>query len=532
MVLRNCAIFNSCDYLYDMKKNVIWFVGLVMAVCCLGLIYMQVSYIEAMVRMRRQHFEEGVKRSLYQVAYNIELEETKYYLNKDIQKDIQKNLHRTYIKDGFLTLEHNYMVTSGDGKHLIVESNTKVNTSATAVPKFKNTTKRGNLSLAEQQRLALEMLRKRYQYQRAMLDEVVYGMLYQASAKPLEQRINFRRLDQNIKSELANNGIGLEYHFRVLAGDGHEVYKCSDFLKRTPGNAYKELIFKNDPPARMGVLEVNFPANILNNYLYSSVKFMIPSVIFTLVLLVTFVITLYMIVRQKKLTEIKNDFINNMTHEFKTPISTISLAAQMLQDKSVAKSPDMFGKLSGVIASETKRLRFQVDKVLQMSMFEDRNTASLKMKELDAHELLSGVINTFTVKVEQSGGHIVWSPEAEDPYVYVDEMHFTNVVFNLMDNALKYKKREEPLNLELRTWNMNGQFAMSVTDNGIGIRKEDLKKIFDKFYRVHTGNLHDVKGFGLGLAYVKQMINAHGGSIRAESEPGSGTTFVIVLPLK
>ena len=239
-----------------------------------------------------------------------------------------------------------------------------------------------------------------------------------------------------------------------------------------------------------------------------------------------------MIVRQKKLTEIKNDFINNMTHEFKTPISTISLAAQMLQDQSVAKSPSMFSKLSGVISSETKRLRFQVDKVLQMSMFEDRKTASLKMKELDANELLAGVINTFTVKVEQSGGHITWEPEADDPYVFVDEMHFTNVIFNLMDNALKYKKRDEPLNLNLRTWNANGNFVLSIKDTGIGSRKEDLKKIFDKFYRVSTGNLHNVKGFGLGLAYVKQIIQAHKGTIRAESELGAGTTFVIVLPLK
>ena len=228
----------------------------------------------------------------------------------------------------------------------------------------------------------------------------------------------------------------------------------------------------------------------------------------------------------------KNDFINNMTHEFKTPISTISLAAQMLQDKSVAKSPEMFGRLSGVIASETKRLRFQVDKVLQMSMFDNKDTAALKMKELDANDLVESIVNTFTVKVEQSGGKLEWVLDAEDPFVYVDEMHFTNVVFNLMDNAVKYRRSDVPLHLEVRTWNSNGNFMLSVKDNGIGIRKEDLKKIFDKFYRVHTGNVHDVKGFGLGLAYVKQIVQALDGSIRAESEPGVGTTFIIILPLK
>ena len=228
----------------------------------------------------------------------------------------------------------------------------------------------------------------------------------------------------------------------------------------------------------------------------------------------------------------KNDFINNMTHEFKTPISTISLAAQMLQDQSVAKSPEMFGRLSGVISSETKRLRFQVDKVLQMSMFDDKNTASLKMKELDANELLSGIINTFAVKVEQNGGVITSKFDANDPYIFVDEMHFTNVVFNIMDNAMKYKRHDVPLSLEVCTKNVGDKFVLTIKDNGIGISRDNLKRIFDKFYRVHTGNVHDVKGFGLGLAYVKQMVKAHRGSIRAESEVGVGTTFVIVLPLK
>ncbi len=510
-----------------MKKNAIWIVGLVMMICCVGLLYLQVNYIDAIVSMRREHFEEGVRRSLYQAAYDLELDEMRYYLTKDVQRDV----HRTQIKDGFIKLEHTYLLSSADG-NLAIESKTTINDLTGKSFNLKKTSGRGSMSLREAQRISLDVLKQRYKYQRAVLDEVVYNMLYQASEKPLEQRINFKRLDQNIKTELANNGIDLPYHFRVFTGDGNEIYRCSDFVQGDEHNVYKELIFKNDPPIRMGTLEVNFPTLTLNKYIYSSVKFMIPSILFTFVLLITFVITLYMSVRQKKISEMKNDFINNMTHEFKTPISTISLAAQMLQDQSVAKSPAMFGKLSGVIASETKRLRFQVDKVLQMSMFEDRKTASLKMKELDANELIKGVINTFAVKVEQNGGNINCSLEADDPYVYVDEMHFTNVIFNLMDNALKYKKGDEPLSLYVRTWNANDHFMLSIKDNGIGIRKEDIKKIFDKFYRVHTGNLHDVKGFGLGLAYVKQIIQAHKGTIRAESEIGVGTTFIIVLPLK
>ena len=513
-----------------MKKMTIWIIGAVMVLSCLGLLYMQMDYIDAIGRMRREHFDETVKRSLHQTAYNLELTEMKYYLSKNIQKDIQKS---NINSNNVLELEHSYFVTSDDGNiQSIFEMKTIMNNPANPLTKVNRSAGKRQMTLREAQRHALELLRTRYMYQRAVLDEVVYNMLYQASEKPLTQRVNFRKLQHDLKNELASNGITLPYHVRILGGDGKEVYRCADFQETSGENVYKELLFKNDPPNRMAVLEIAFPTDTLNKYIYNSVKFMIPSTLLVLVLLVTFLITVYLFVRQKKVSEIKNDFINNMTHEFKTPISTISLAAQMLQDPSVAKSPSMFGKLSGVIASETKRLRFQVDKVLQMSMFEGRDNTSLKMKELDANELIGGVINTFAVKVEQGGGKIIASLEAEDPFVYVDEMHFTNVVFNLMDNAVKYKRQDEPLLLNIHTWNANGNFMLSIQDNGIGISKENIKKIFDKFYRVHTGNLHDVKGFGLGLAYVKQIIQAHKGSIRAESEIGVGTNFIIVLPLK
>ena len=190
----------------------------------------------------------------------------------------------------------------------------------------------------------------------------------------------------------------------------------------------------------------------------------------------------------------------------------------------------MFQHISGVINDETKRLRFQVEKVLQMSMF-DRQKATLKPRELDTNELIKGVVNTFALKVERYNGKIDTELNAADPFIFADEMHITNVVFNLMDNAVKYKREDVDLRLMIRTWNESGKLMISIQDNGIGIKKEDLKKIFDKFYRVHTGNLHDVKGFGLGLAYVKKIILDHKGSIRAESEPNVGTKFIIVLPL-
>ena len=256
---------------------------------------------------------------------------------------------------------------------------------------------------------------------------------------------------------------------------------------------------------------------------------MIPSIIFTLILLITFIFTIVVIFRQKRYTEIKNDFINNMTHELKTPIASISLAAQMLNDNSVTKSETMMNNLGGEINEESKRLRFLVEKVLQMSMFDNKN-AVFKKKELDLNEMVESIAHSFTLRVEHTGGKIYTDIGALNSSIYVDEMHFQNVIFNLMDNAVKYRNPEKPLDIYMKTWNENGRLYLSIKDTGMGIKKENLKKVFEKFYRVHTGNRHDAKGFGLGLAYVKKIIELHKGEIHVESEYGKGTVFTISLP--
>jgi len=251
---------------------------------------------------------------------------------------------------------------------------------------------------------------------------------------------------------------------------------------------------------------------------------------FTLVLFLTFCFTVWLIVRQKRDTEMKNDFINNMTHEFKTPISSISLAAQMLGDRSIKKTDSMIDNLSHVIVNETKRLRYQVEKVLQMSLYEKGNIR-FNEKEIDANVIIDDVVKTFALKVQQSGGTLEAKLDAEDGAIYVDEMHFTNVIFNLLDNAVKYRREDVPLQLSVSTANTADRLIITIKDNGIGIRHDDLRRIFDRFYRVHTGNKHDVKGFGLGLSYVRGMVELMRGTIKAESELGKGTMFIITLPL-
>ena len=512
-----------------MKKSTIWILGVVMGLSFLSLLFLQVSYIEEMMRTRREQFDESVQRSLDQACRNMELAETRSYLEADAiateaaaqkAKEAEEAKEAHVSDDELVKYTERYSVRSKGGlSHFEWEMRIEPNMTKPIISSGKN--------IPQTARTLRDILNDRYVHQRALLDEVVFNILRTASDKPLKQRVNFKQLDAFLKSELRNNGINIPYHFSVTDRMGTMIYHCSDYVPDGSETLYSHVLFKNDPPQRMGMVNVHFPT--MDSYIFSSVRFMIPSLIFTLVLLVTFIFTIYIIFRQKKLTEIKNDFINNMTHEFKTPISTISLAAQMLQDPAVGKSPSMFKHISGVINDETKRLRFQVEKVLQMSMFE-RQKAALKMKEMNANELIAGVVNTFALKVEKNDGTITSDLDAEWPWVFVDEMHFTNVVFNLLDNAVKYKKPEGELQLHVKTWNESDKLYISIQDNGIGIKKEDLKKIFEKFYRVHTGNLHDVKGFGLGLAYVKKIIQDHKGAIRAESELNVGTKFIIVLP--
>ncbi|MDO5128702.1 MAG: HAMP domain-containing sensor histidine kinase [Prevotellaceae bacterium] len=516
-----------------MKKSTIWIIAIIMGFSFLALLYLQLSYIEEMAKMKKEQFDESVNRSLYQASRNLEVNETLRYLEKDVNETERRAFRQDSVSShgdlngGVVQHSHQYAVAGKDGTIYSSFQLKTITTKPSTIPKAMILRSDKN-SISEASKSLQEIVRNRYVYQKALLDEVVYNILYTASEKPLRERINFKLLDQDIRAELLNNGINIPYHFTVSTADGREVYRCPDYTEDGLPYTYSQVLFRNDPSSKMGIVRIHFPD--INGYIYSSVRFMIPSVVFTVVLLITFIFTIVVIFRQKRYNEIKNDFINNMTHELKTPIASISLAAQMLNDNSVGKSPAMLSHLGGVINDESKRLRFLVEKVLQMSMF-DRKKAVFKKKELDLNEMVENIANSFTLRVEHTGGKIYTEIEAIDSAIYVDEMHFQNVIFNLLDNAVKYRKQDMPLDIYMKTWNDDLHLYLSIRDTGMGIKKENLKKIFEKFYRVHTGNLHDAKGFGLGLAYVKKIIDLHKGTIHVESEFGKGTKFTITLPV-
>jgi len=514
-----------------MKKSTIWIIATIMGVSFLILLFLQFSYVEEMVKMKKEQFDESVNRSLYQASRNLEINETQRYL----EKDIMKTERRAYQQDsvmvdglgGSIKHSHQFAVAADDGT---VYSSFQLKTfemKPSSVPKAMILRKDKN-SLVDAAKSMQEIVRNRYVYQKALLDEVIYNILYTASDKPLKERVNFRMLDKEIRVQLMNNGINIPYHFMVSTTDGREVYRCPDYSDKGKQYSYSQELFHNDPQSKMGIVRIHFPE--MSSYIFSSVRFIFPSIIFTIVLLITFLFTLVVIFRQKRYSEIKNDFINNMTHELKTPIASISLAAQMMNDDSVPKTEQMTKHLGTVISDESKRLRFLVEKVLQMSMF-DKKSVVFKKKELDLNEMVEQIAQTFTFRVEHTGGKIYTEIEAVDSAIFVDEVHFQNAITNLMDNAVKYRKQDEPLDIYIRTWNEHNKLCLSIRDTGQGIKKENLRKIFDKFYRVHTGNKHDVKGFGLGLAYVKKVIDLHQGDIKAESEVGKGTKFTISIPV-
>ncbi|MBK6380644.1 MAG: HAMP domain-containing histidine kinase [Chitinophagaceae bacterium] len=256
--------------------------------------------------------------------------------------------------------------------------------------------------------------------------------------------------------------------------------------------------------------------------------FIVGAILFTIIITTAFFITVRTLLKQKKLSEIKSDFINNMTHEFKTPLATISLAVDALKNDKVAGNKEKSDYFTGIIKEENKRMNKQVETILQAALL-DKNEVQLNMKRLLAHDIIINVLNNINLQVEEKGGKIDVELEAENDLILADEVHFTNVINNLLDNAVKYSK--DNLHIKLSTKNAGNHLKIKIEDNGIGMNKETLNRIFEKFYRAHTGNVHNVKGFGLGLSYVKTMIDAHHGNIKAESVLGKGSSFTISLPL-
>ncbi|GHT04118.1 sensor protein RprX [Bacteroidia bacterium] len=504
-----------------MRKSAIWLLTGVLIFAFIGLLYLQVNYIHIILNKQEDQFKDAVKRSLYQVSHDLELDETEQFLSDQVIKYWGS---RKIVSPRISIVEQQRLSVSGSNQTLSTRIDigigTDIDTLTVLPPSF------GKNDLSTASRAMQEVFQDRYFYQQNLLDEVIRKSI-KGGTRPIEERIDYRKLDSYIRMELANNDLILPFVYAIKDKEKNSIHESPDFNTEDL-NVYSQILFPMDPANKLYTLQIAFPDQ--KKYMLDSIiRFVVPSIIFTAVLLLVFVFTIYTVFRQKRLSEMKNDFINNMTHELKTPVASISLAAQTLNDADVSNSPRLMEHAKQVITDESRRLGFLVEKVLQMSLFDDR-AIQFKMMQLDANDLITNVASTFALRVENAGGTLDVDLEAMDSTIVVDKMHFTNVLFNLMENAVKYRRENVPLVLMARTVNAGDKIQITIEDNGVGIRKESLKKIFDRFYRVPTGNRHDVKGFGLGLAYVKRIITELDGTIKAESELGEGTKFIITLP--
>jgi two-component system phosphate regulon sensor histidine kinase PhoR len=501
-----------------MKNRTLLLLGGVMVISFLGLFALQAYYMRLTAEMRMDQFSEEVRRSLYSVSKSLAEDELFSYLDNNLSKS---------KTGGVVSPRSAFHHVATTPKLRSLEDSISTKSSVRVRPKVFISVKHGVNSISESSRSMQNRIKETYLKNRQLFDDALIRLLSETYARPIDQRINFSTLESVLDSEFEQNGVNIPFFFCVMDKDGKELFKSANYdPKNLDVQSYSQPLFANDPVPQGNYLKVFFPTR--SDYIFSGLLFL-PSVFFTLLLLFTFIFSMVVISRQKKLSEMRTDFMNNMTHELKTPVSTISLASQMLDDESITKSPRMISQLSKTIREETKRLMQQIEKVLQMSIFEKESSA-LKLEEMDINDLILGIATVFSIKVEKTGGEIQTELDADEAIACVDEVHFTNIIYNLLDNAVKYSNG--PLILRVKTWNERSRLMISVEDNGIGIKKNNLKRIFDKFYRVPTGSVHNVKGFGLGLAYVKKVVEDHKGRIWVESEYEKGTKFIMSIPIK
>ncbi len=385
---------------------------------------------------------------------------------------------------------------------------------------------RANIDSVEEYDISSERTIKKVEEKTEMVTVVLNELL--SKERKLENRIDKRQLLTLLTASLQNHGIDIGFDYSVLDGAQHKIVltNANNHIDELVKSEFRTNLFTRDIIPTEHYLVVFFPDQ--QTFLIGKIWFSLASSILLVVVIIgIFWYALYTIMKQKKISEIKNDFINNMTHEFKTPISTVSLVCEALQDDDVKKDDAFLKRYISIIDAENKRLGLQVEKVLQMATL-DKKDFKLKLVQLDVHQVIDKALENINIQIEKKDGTLKKQLLASEVNVIADEVHLTNIIYNLLDNANKYGG-EKP-EISIATKNKNGGMVIEVGDKGIGMSKEVKDRIFEKFYRVPTGNLHDVKGFGLGLTYVKTMLDALGGTIGVKSDLAKGSTFEIYLP--
>ena len=512
-----------------MKKKTIVLLAIFFFLSVTGLILIQISWIENAIDISDQQFRYEVNKALEAVVLNLEekelinkiLKEVDPYIADSVTAIVPANSPLARKLQGYkpnselfelygLNDPYKPIVLNKSGQKIIISQETISTYPIDESPEQPSQSLRAGLSGRVTNKIVF-------------LENIMEKIFRETPE--IRDRLNLQNVDAELGDALKNVGIHLNYEFAIRDRTGI-IMKTTGFVDKTGTNKFMRQIFPNDPvPGQNQIVLYFMQENQFKFERIGSLGFL--SLLFTALLIILSTGTFFVIFRQKKISEIRSDFINNMTHELKTPISTIYLASQMLADKSIPVEKKHVDNLAKVISDESNRLRYHVEKVLQMAIFE-RVKMKLTLVETDVHNIVNKAVDNFKLQVGNSDGIIRTDLQAENSVARIDEIHFLNSISNLIDNAIKYSKGRPEITICTRN-NKKG-ILISVEDQGIGIRKEDLKRIYDKFYRVPSGNLHNVKGFGLGLSYVKKVIDDHNGTIKVESQSGKGTKFTIFIP--
>ena len=524
-----------------MHKNRIVILIVLMGIALSGIIGVQIYWLEAAIQQNEQKFDRKVNDALQNTINNLEKKAIeKVFISKIGSDSIITNSVHFIIETNDDEEIFLYDINDKDSSAKIPQKNNSVNKKTTIIQTNGKTTIQKVITQDAENKSgyaywtnssaktktdsvkSLTMTLKTGKFKdviEEMFIEYETGKVWN-----VQKKIKPEIVSKILKKSLKQYGINIDYAY-MIKGDMYS-FASKNYNKNSPYKKYSIKLFPDDLKPKADKLVIYFPDR--KSHLVRSLSAILPlSLIFSLVILIVFSLTLMMLIKQKKISDVKTDFINNMTHEFKTPIATISLAADAIINPKVISHKEKIRNFIQVIKNENKRMNIHVERVLQMSLL-DKSKLELHLNKHDLHELIMRAVENMQVQIDRKNGNISTELKANYSLSKVDELHFINIITNLLDNAVKYSDKSPEI--KIKTQNHAYNIEISVSDKGIGMSKEEQKKIFERFYRAQTGNIHKTKGFGLGLSYVKAIMEAFQGSISVQSEKGKGSRFILILP--
>ncbi|MBT8303664.1 MAG: HAMP domain-containing histidine kinase [Bacteroidia bacterium] len=519
-----------------MSKKLFVLLVALMSLSLIGIIFVQAYYINNTVENEEQQFTFNVQRGLSYVSKEIEEREFTEWTIKFQQAFVGVDADSTSLRELLLIQDNDDSNETLIYKNAVLEENYKLSSSLfdigldsiTIMRIINERETRVIKNDKEDKRLDISPEALLKYDQRTKVREIQFETTYRDNAKftPIHKRATPEEIEYLLSKKLKEDGIDIDFEFAIYDNDLATKVQSENFeLDRNA--TYGVPIFLDNNDESDFSLYVNFPER--KKFILSSILgMMLLSIVFTTIIIIAYTSAIYQLIKQRQISQIKTDFINNMTHEFKTPIATINLALDAIRNPKIIEDKEKVQRYLGMIKDENKRMHAQVENVLRISKLE-KNELNISKERVKLHDLIQDAIGHIELIVEDKQGYVQTHFEAQKSSVLANETHFTNVIVNMLDNAVKYSS-DAPM-IDVHTENVGNNIIMKIKDQGSGMSKAAQKKVFDKFYREHTGDIHNVKGHGLGLAYVKRIVDDHQGHVSVESEKGKGSTFIIKLPL-